>query len=192
MLLDAAGLDVAEDALARAAHAAAREAVASADAVLFLIDPTAAAHEAEAELLAEVAELNPRAPRMLLAGKSDLPADASTLTPHFHEPILPVSAATGAGLDELRARLEAMLTDLAAPQTGQLLLHDRQKRDIAAAARSAAAAADLLSGAETIVDVAELAAVELRTALEKLAELTGRVVTEDILARIFSRFCIGK
>jgi len=187
MLLDAAGLDVAEDALARAAHAAAREAVASADAVLFVIDP-AAAHEAERELLSDVAELNPRAPRLLLASKADLSAPPDG----FDEPILAVSTVTGEGLDELRGRLESMLTDLAAPQTGQLLLHDRQKRDIAAAARSASSAADLLAAADTVIDVAELAAVELRASLEKLAELTGAVVTEDILTRIFSRFCIGK
>lgn len=40
--------------------------------------------------------------------------------------------------------------------------------------------------------MAELAAVELRAALDALAELTGEVVAEDVLAAIFSRFCIGK
>ena len=46
--------------------------------------------------------------------------------------------------------------------------------------------------AADIADIAELAAIELRTALAELGAISGQIVTEDILARIFSRFCIGK
>ena len=38
----------------------------------------------------------------------------------------------------------------------------------------------------------EVLALELRRAAEALAEITGRVYTEEILEEIFSRFCIGK
>jgi tRNA modification GTPase len=38
----------------------------------------------------------------------------------------------------------------------------------------------------------ELVAAELRLALDELAQVVGAVYTEDILDRIFSRFCIGK
>jgi tRNA modification GTPase len=40
--------------------------------------------------------------------------------------------------------------------------------------------------------VAELAAIELRTALNELGQISGQVITEDVLGRIFSRFCVGK
>ncbi|MFB3148235.1 MAG: hypothetical protein ACE10J_06170, partial [Thermodesulfobacteriota bacterium] len=35
-------------------------------------------------------------------------------------------------------------------------------------------------------------ALDLRVALDSLGEITGEVTTEDILGRIFSKFCIGK
>lgn len=41
-------------------------------------------------------------------------------------------------------------------------------------------------------DPSELLALELRLALEQLGEMVGAVYTEDLLGRIFSRFCIGK
>jgi tRNA modification GTPase len=41
-------------------------------------------------------------------------------------------------------------------------------------------------------DPPELVALELRTALEELGAMVGAVYTDDLLDRIFSRFCIGK
>jgi tRNA modification GTPase len=38
----------------------------------------------------------------------------------------------------------------------------------------------------------DLLALELREALQELGRITGAVYTDDILDRIFSRFCIGK
>ena len=38
----------------------------------------------------------------------------------------------------------------------------------------------------------ELLALELRSALDQLGEMVGAVYTDDLLDRIFSRFCIGK
>jgi tRNA modification GTPase len=104
-----------------------------------------------------------------------------------------VSARTGEGLDELRAVLAERL-DLKTPRPGEaLMLHGRQRRAFLAAAEAAGRAADLLGSA------AELAAAEVRLALEALGEVTGstaegrrREDTEEVLGRIFSRFCVGK
>jgi len=38
----------------------------------------------------------------------------------------------------------------------------------------------------------ELVAIDLRKALDTIGEVTGEVLTDDILDRIFSEFCIGK
>jgi tRNA modification GTPase len=71
-------------------------------------------------------------------------------------------------------------------------LHLRQKRCLLAAAQAAERAAAMLAGAVEVADLAEVAALDLRDALGQLGQISGQVVTEDILGRIFSRFCVGK
>lgn len=196
MLLDAAGLDASPDPLARAAAAAARDAVSAADVVLYVIDAARDDHVADATLLTEVDQLARRAPVLVLANKIDLFADAdgraALLARRFGRQPLPVSAATGAGLAELRETLAGALESLSAPQPARMLLHARQRRGIEEAAAAARRGARLLLHADQVADVAEILAVELRAAMGGLGELTGEVVTEDVLSAIFSRFCVGK
>ncbi len=202
---DAAGFMATDDSLAAAADTAARRAVARADAVLFVIDASRAADlEADLALLGEVLRANPHAPRLLVANKIDAvsappPAAMADLSSAVSaatdaKPIQPVatSCTSGAGLDELAALLVDRL-DLSAQRAGQAMgLHQRQKRCLVSAARASGRAADLLRGAEQVSDVAELVAVEIRGALAELGRISGQVVTEDILGRIFARFCVGK
>jgi tRNA modification GTPase len=111
--------------------------------------------------------------------KSDEVADGS----------LRVSVVTGEGLDELRTaladavRATRLNADEMVPATA---VRCRDSLHRAAAALSAAAHVAQSRGGD------ELVAVELRTALDELGRVVGAVYTDDILDRIFSRFCIGK
>ena len=112
-----------------------------------------------------------------------------------HLPIVFTSAMTGQGLDELRRLLGELLGSSVWRSGEQLGLHDRQKRRILAAAAGTQRAADLLAGVADIADVAELVAVELRAALAELGQVSpdaAGYVSEEILGRIFARFCVGK
>jgi tRNA modification GTPase len=196
VLLDAAGMDASCDPLSRAAGAAARQAVAAADAVLFVLDATAVPRALDRQLLEEVVQLNPRAPLVALANKIDLAADPAGLLDQlrrqFQRDFLPTSATTGEGLEAARRTLEDRLADLAAPQSGKLLLHDRQRHALYQAAAAAERAAELLRQAADLDQQAEIVAVELRLALGQLGELVGQTASEEVLAAIFSRFCVGK
>jgi tRNA modification GTPase len=98
------------------------------------------------------------------------------------------SAATGEGLEELKASIARLLRkqdsegDLAA-STGA------RCRDSFLRAGEAlhAASATLLGGGGE-----ELVALDLRLAIDELGKVVGAVVTDDILDRIFRKFCIGK
>lgn len=211
-LLDAAGFPCpTEDAtslceLAAAAENAARNAVARADAICFVIDASLGTTGADDDLLRHVREANPAAPLLVLANKADreiadcgLPFDRlrapSKVEERIADCILHTSALTGQGLDELRARLGELLGSSACRSGEVLGLHARQRRCILAAAGAAGRAGELLAQAREVADVAEFVAIELREALAQLGQVSPDAdgyVSEDILGRIFARFCVGK
>jgi tRNA modification GTPase len=102
---------------------------------------------------------------------------------------LGVSALTGRGLAELqRAILERALGPAADAGEDVLVATERQRALVEEAAAAAGRAAELAAGERP----PELLAVELREAAVKLGQITGEEVGEDMLDRLFARFCIGK
>lgn len=204
-LQDAAGFAPISDSLGAAVDSAARRAVAQADAVLFMVDATCPADLGmDLALLAEVRRANARAPLLLIANKidaaagtaeavlADIAREASPVMPPDCPQPIATSCVSRTGLADLAGVLGDVL-HLSAQRGGRAMgLHRRQKRCLTAAADAATRAAELLDGAAEVSDVAELAAVELRTALAELGQISGQIVTEDILGRIFARFCVGK
>lgn len=102
---------------------------------------------------------------------------------------LSISAAANTGLDELRARITNLLAGPAAKSSAWLGMTAARCGESLQRARSAllrAEAAAQQSASE------ELLAVDLRDALDELGVIIGAVYTDDLLDRIFSKFCIGK
>jgi tRNA modification GTPase len=98
------------------------------------------------------------------------------------------SAATGEGLDTLLRVIAGFLR--VTPSEGDLAGSTAARcRDSLARAGAA-----LQDASETLVSGGgeELVALDLRLAIDELGKVVGAVVTDDILDRIFSRFCIGK
>ena len=126
------------------------------------------------------------APRIAVATKADLhPGDLNL-------PVgsIAVSALTGSGVVGLRAAIAQALARQPEVGSGPAVSGTaaRSAAGLASAARAlAAAAAALTAGGGD-----ELIAVDLRQALDDLGRIVGVVVTDDLLDRIFRRFCIGK
>jgi tRNA modification GTPase len=96
------------------------------------------------------------------------------------------SSRTGLGLDRLRVAIRDMLC---AQQVG-----DAVPGTAARAGESIRLARDALLKARELSAACgdELVAAELRAALDELGKVVGAIYTDDLLDRIFSRFCIGK
>ena len=98
------------------------------------------------------------------------------------------SALTGAGLSQLAEAVAAALLG-GAPSQGSQMVSNPRHRD--ALARAAGHVRDALGGRAAGIP-ADLLAVDLTAALAAIGEITGDGVHDDLLAAIFSTFCIGK
>jgi tRNA modification GTPase len=100
-----------------------------------------------------------------------------------------VSAQSGAGLKELVSAIVAQLSRPAAGARQLVGTTASRSRDSLIEAQAALDRALAIARHESDQ---ELLAIEVRHALDELGKIAGAVYTDDILDRIFSRFCIGK
>lgn len=172
-LIDTAGLgDSPADELSVQAQSAARDELETCDLRLWCFDGATAGD-------ADLQVASARIPVLDVLTKWDLRAGENCTT-------LATSSRTGQGIVELRRRI---VTELSSQ-------HGDSVASTAARCReSLARAADSMGRALTAAEESrgeEFVAAEVRAALDDLGHVLGTVYTEDILDRIFSRFCIGK
>jgi tRNA modification GTPase len=175
-LLDVAGLDEThepadgpEREIARQMRQRALQVAETSNLVVLVRDPTDPA---------ALPDLT-RRPDLIVGSKLDLGYDAAS------DDAILVSAHTGANLDELRARLDALAFGDAAHRPSLAL----NARHLAAIAEARAA----LDRARTNVQAGpEIVAFDLREALDALGTILGQLSPDDVLGQIFSTFCIGK
>jgi tRNA modification GTPase len=130
--------------------------------------------------------------RIVIINKSDLQKNS----PH-HElpmelkkyPIVHTSTLTGEGLERLKGMLvETVLGGKISTSVGPPILNVRQREALQRSLQSVQQTMESARNNESY----EFVALDLRTAIDTLGEIMGKVTTEDILDKIFSEFCIGK
>lgn len=181
-VLDTAGLHDGGEALEREGMTRARVAMTCADRVLVVLDDAASTGDLDGLL----AHLPSNVPRTLLYNKIDLTGRAAGESRTAQGETVALSAKTGAGLDALRAHLKRCMGYEPAGE-GSFIARRRHLNALERARRALRAAAERADQG-----AGELLAEELREAQRALGEITGEFTSEDLLARIFASFCIGK
>lgn len=174
LLIDTAGLeDSPTGQIQVAAQAASQRSRSEADLVLWC---------REAGQLAVATPVEPDSPTLYVLTKSDT-SQLPVMPPGWQA----TSARTGEGLAELRTAISDALQKRyhgdAVPATAA-----RCRNSLDGAGRALHEARSALHNGVG----EEFVAAELRLALDQLGQVLGAVYTDDILDRIFSRFCIGK
>ena len=185
-LMDTAGIRETTDPVEEEGVRLARERLAEADLTLFVLDGSRPFDENDQLILGDLAGR----PYFVVRNKMDLPC-CLTL-PEFFEPLedLRISTHTGEGVDGLLdAIYQTFLKGEAVDSREYVVLSRVRHRDALALCRERLLQfqENLATGAEL-----ELLAVDLRDSLSALGKVTGETTTDDILAEIFSTFCIGK
>lgn len=182
-LTDTAGIHTTRDTLEAMGVARSRKALEDADLVIFVCDGSAPLTDEDREIIGLCMDA-PNA--VALINKSDLgsrvqPGDLPFVT------VIPVSAVTGAGLDQLADTVDLLFAGQA-PCDGSILTNPRQ---FDACRRAYEAMLRAMQGLK-LGQTPDAVLTDVEEAMEAMGEVTGATVREDITARIFERFCVGK
>ncbi|PIG92124.1 tRNA uridine-5-carboxymethylaminomethyl(34) synthesis GTPase MnmE [Gloeocapsopsis sp. IPPAS B-1203] len=184
-VLDTAGIRATEDQVEKIGVERSLTSAAAADLVLLTIDAAAGWTAADAEIYQQVQHR----PLILVINKIDLALAEAVKYPDSISNVVTTAAAKNQGIEDLE---HAILTTI---KTGKVHSADT---DLAINQRQAAALTRAKASLEQVHNTIaqqlplDFWTIDLRGAIQALGEITGEEVTESVLDRIFSRFCIGK
>jgi tRNA modification GTPase len=185
MLADAPGLREADSPLDVLVQQRAEEALASADLVLWC---TPAGQKAEPPPPVRGAVIH-------VTTMCDLAPGMTERTPSVHTAVR-TSATRGQGLTQLRTELEVAWNHRTSTRGAQRVdvigLHRLLAEQAAQALEDAAQLAGQAAPNARQFASPELVAATLRVALDRLGEVAGAIPPDDVLGRLFSKFCVGK
>ena len=181
-LFDTAGLRRSRDRLEQEGMRRTEKVIRGAHLMLFLVDATRGLEEEDRRLLREYAELGDVLP---VWNKIDAVGRKNGLPEGF----LPLSAETGEGLEELRREVVERLSGGHELRGDQVVIDSERQKELIERCVAALHRCRQGTGEKLPLDIL---AEDLREALSCLGEITGEVTSEDVLRRMFSRFCVGK
>jgi len=182
-LIDTAGIRQTEDQIEAMGVNRSMEAVQNADLVIFVCDGSKPLDDDDRQVIDVCLE---KQNAIALINKSDLgnvvqPSDLPFTT------IIHICAKSGQGLEQLADAVDTMFAGQL-PCDGSLLTNARQFDAIRRAYEAMLQAMQSLKLGVT----ADAVLTDVEQAMEAMGEVTGATVREDITARIFERFCVGK
>jgi tRNA modification GTPase len=181
-IIDTAGLRPTSDIVEAKGIERSWDAIRLADLVIFLTDPQSSDDGLREQILLEIPA---KCPILEVVNKSDLAT--SSAENNLKEATL-ISAKTGAGLDALRQKILEMV-GWSGSQEGAIIARRRHLDCLERASDHIARAEQFAANGNNSL---ELFAEELFLAQNYLGQITGKLLPDDLLGKIFSQFCIGK
>ncbi len=203
VFIDTAGLREARDEIEQEGVRRSRESLARAEFILHVLDASEPLTPADEKYLAEFAGKK----RILVVNKIDLPRKlvwpsargspepqrvgkvGSAAAGDSRAPVVDVCCLSGQGIEALKDAIKELVWsgEITAGML-QVMINSRHQDALNRARAATQRTLEVLRGGETL----ELAAGELRIAVNAIGEIVGKTTTEDLLDSIFSQFCIGK
>jgi tRNA modification GTPase len=178
--IDTAGWQSPDDTIAEQAQRMGRERMGQADVILWCMESGGEFPSHDETRLIETGTKFIR-----VRTKSDL-LESGVGSGQLEVVEIPVSTLTSRGIDSLKSVLADAVTSLIRSPLAPS--QSRCRHHVASCIEELTLARDQVTNNEPT----ELTAASLRMAIDQLGEMTGTIYTNDLLDRIFSRFCIGK
>ncbi len=188
-LTDTAGLRETVDKIEREGVERARKEAREADIVLLVMDYIQRDYNGTEPLYLELEEICKRDRVRLVKvwNKIDLYEGPASRVQEDGK-VFYVSALRGDGIDFLKDGLFNMVLGESTNETSVVVTNARHRDALSRARKSLKYAIETLESGKS----GEFVALDLRSGLNALGEITGEITTEDILNNVFSKFCIGK
>ncbi|HXX34686.1 MAG TPA: tRNA uridine-5-carboxymethylaminomethyl(34) synthesis GTPase MnmE [Thermodesulfobacteriota bacterium] len=188
-LMDTAGMRKPADSIEQEGVRRAKERVAGSDFVVLMLDGSRSLDDDDREIFAEIKGKK----KVIAMNKNDLPLRTSLEEVKILFPkdsVISISALENDGIDDLKQAIYSSLIRREVRTTPEHLIvaNIRHKAALTQVRNNLSNAA---KGLEERVSL-EFIAFEIRSSLEALGDLVGETATEEVLDRIFEKFCIGK
>jgi tRNA modification GTPase len=188
IFIDTAGLREAGDEIEMEGIRRSRASLAQAEFILHVLDASEPLTPADERHIAEFASKK----RILVFNKLDLPRRLELprdIDGQSVPTIVEVCCTTGQGVEPLKEAIKALAwSGEIKAEMWQVMINSRHQEALGRARTATQRTAGVLRADETL----ELAAAELRIAVNAIGEIVGKTTTEDLLDSIFSQFCLGK
>lgn len=185
VFIDTAGLREGGDEIEAEGIRRSRESFATAEFILHVLDASEPLTIGDEKNLAEFAGKR----RIIVRNKMDLPARLRLTESTVAAPIVDVSCVNGRGIEELKDAIKELVwSGQIKTEMLQVMINSRHQDALQRGRLAAQRTIDALESGLTL----ELAAMDLRIAVNAVGEIVGKTSTEDLLDKIFSQFCIGK
>ncbi len=183
-IIDTAGLRDTNDVVESKGIERSWDAIRLADLVIFMVDLDSSAVDTglKDKILAEIP---PQCPVLLVVNKSDLLPET---TPSMPEGAILISAKTGDGISALKQKILEK-AGWNGTQEGAIVSRRRHLDCLERASEHIAKSEQFAANGNNSL---ELFAEELSLAQNHLGQITGKLLPDDLLGKIFSQFCIGK
>ncbi len=186
-LFDTAGIRSTDDTVERLGVERSRQSIDAADLVIVVLDATSPLTSDDIDIL----HATEGKKRVILINKTDVSSKdpVKDLCVPADDPVIRISAKTGAGIDEFSAAVSRMygLGELEA-DTSAVITNARHK---AALAEAELALSDACFAIDSGIPQ-DIVTIDINRACDSLGEITGETVTEDVVENIFHNFCVGK
>lgn len=176
VIIDTAGLRNSDDPVEAEGIRRSNLVIENSDIILYLVDSTEGLTDEDTAFIKE----HPCIPLWNKIDKTDAAAPSG---------FVPVSAATGAGFDELEKLIYTKAMGSGRLDAGEAVIDSQRQKDLIDRALDAIGKVKAGMAAQMPLDVV---AIDLEEAACALGELTGEITSSDILENMFSRFCVGK
>lgn len=184
VFIDTAGLREGGDTIEAEGMRRSRLSLEQSELILHVLDNSEPLTEADKKFLAEFGQRK----RILVRNKADLPPRLE-LAAELAIGGVEASCLTGQGIEALKDRVKQMAwSGEIGSEMLEVMINARHQDALQRAREGTVKTVEALRAEQTL----ELAAMDLRIAVNAIGEVVGKTTTEDLLDSIFSQFCIGK